>query len=363
MPLKTTVIGAFPKPDYLNIPDWFNDKGNFEDEKMAGLKGMGGGFDPRSVKLAAEDEKIQEDLKRAAAEVIKEQIDLGIDVVTDGEVERGAYYIHVMNNIQGIDMEKLEEKIMRSGAYSTYVPAVRENLSLKKGPICWKEWKRAQDAVGKDVTVKFTIPGPMTLFDGIMNMHYKELDTLHGDLVKCVNEEILALVEHGCKCIQIDEPVMMRYPQLALEYGLDNLAKCFEGVPENITKAIHLCCGYPDKLDTDEYPKAPKTNYNLLAPKIDSLCFDEVSIEDAEARNDLSALLPLFKKTKVIFGAVTVARSKVETKDQIQERVSEALKYISKDRLILAPDCGLGMLPLPIIREKLKVMAEVANEC
>ena len=66
---------------------------------------------------------------------------------------------------------------------------------------------------------------------------------------------------------------------------------------------------------------------------------------------------------KVIFGAVTVARSKVETKDQIQERVSEALKYISKDRLILAPDCGLGMLPLPIIREKLKVMAEVAKEC
>ena len=59
-----------------------------------------------------------------------------------------------------------------------------------------------------------------------------------------------------------------------------------------------MCCGYPDKLDTDEYLKAPKTNYNLLAPKIDSLRFDEVSIEDAEAKNDLS-LLALFKNTKV----------------------------------------------------------------
>lgn len=67
---------------------------------------------------------------------------------------------------------------------------------------------------------------------------------------------------------------------------------------EHYFKAVHLCCGYPDKLDTDEYLKAPKTNYNLLAPKIDSLGFDEVSIENAEANNDLS-LLALFKKTKV----------------------------------------------------------------
>ena len=65
------------------------------------------------------------------------------------------------------------------------------------------------------------------------------------------------------------------------------------------TQAVHLCCGYPDKLDTDEYLKAPKTNYNLLAPKLDSLGFDEVSIEDAEAMNDLS-LLALFKNTKVV---------------------------------------------------------------
>ena len=69
---------------------------------------------------------------------------------------------------------------------------------------------------------------------------------------------------------------------------------------KTIFKAVHLCCGYPDKLDTDEYLKAPKTNYNLLAPKIDSLGFDEVSIENAEANNDL-ALLALFKKTKVTF--------------------------------------------------------------
>jgi 5-methyltetrahydropteroyltriglutamate--homocysteine methyltransferase len=300
MPLKTTVVGSWPKPDCLNIPDWFSEQGNFSSEELSGLTGMGGGYDPRSANTAREDENMEDNIKQAVKEVIDEQVALGIDVVTDGEMERNAYYIHVMNNIKGIDMDNLEKKVMRSGAYSTLVPAVREQLSLRDGPVCWREWKRAKDLTEGNVILKFTIPGPMTIFDGIVNMHYKDIDELHKDLVKCLNEEILALAGHGCKYIQIDEPVMMRYPDAALKYGLDNLARCFQGLPEDVTKVIHLCCGYPDKLDTDEYPKAPKTNYNLLAPKIDSLGFDEVSIEDAEARNDLS-LLSLFKKTKVCF--------------------------------------------------------------
>ena len=132
-------------------------------------------------------------------------------------------------------------------------------------------------------------------------------------------------------------------------------------------------------MDNDNFPKAPKTNYNLLAPKIDSLGFDEVSIENAEANNDLS-LLSLFKKTKVcvweqhscknlnvvlsqvILGCVTVARTKIETKEEIKAKVTEALKFISPDRLILAPDCGLGMLPSNLIKQKLTNMKQVADE-
>ena len=50
------------------------------------------------------------------------------------------------------------------------------------------------------------------------------------------NQELLELVKAGCQHIQIDEPVMMRYPDKALDYGLDNLAKCLAGIPENVTK-------------------------------------------------------------------------------------------------------------------------------
>ena len=104
MPLKTTVIGAWPKvtiitqslenivalqPDYLNIPDWFSEKGNFKEDVLSGLTGMGGGFDPRSASNIVRDQTLEENIKRAASEVIEEQVKLGIDVITDGEVERG----------------------------------------------------------------------------------------------------------------------------------------------------------------------------------------------------------------------------------------------------------------------------------
>ena len=83
--------------------------------------------------------------------------------------------MHIMSNIEGIDLVKLEKKVTRSGAYSTMVPAVRSKLQLKEsGPSCWKEWKRAADIAGTRAVVKYTVPGPMTLVDGMVNIHYTD---------------------------------------------------------------------------------------------------------------------------------------------------------------------------------------------
>ena len=65
---------------------------------------------------------------------------------------------------------------------------------------------------------------------------------------------------------------------------------------------------------------------------------------------------------KVIFGAITIARSKIEEFDQLKARIEEALKYIDPERLILAPDCGFGFLDEPKIFAKLEVLTKVANE-
>ena len=69
----------------------------------------------------------------------------------------------------------------------------------------------------------------MTMVDGMVNKYYSDAQELHRDLVSVINRKILELVAQGCKNVQIDKPVMMRYPHQTLQFGLDNLALCFEG--------------------------------------------------------------------------------------------------------------------------------------
>lgn len=87
---------------------------------------------------------------------------------------------------------------------------------------------------------------------------------------------------------------------------------------------------------------------------------NSVSIEDAEVQNDLR-LLGQFKNTSVILGSLRIARSRVESVQEIKDRLQEALKYIPAERLWVAPDCGLGYLPEEIAIQKLKNMVEATK--
>ena len=127
------------------------------------------------------------------------------------------------------------------------------------------------------------------------------------------------------------------------------------GLPDDVTSMVHLCCGYPTYCDQDDYKKADKDFYKTLAPLLDNSGIKQFSIEDAEAQNNLEELLPLFKKSSIIFGAITIARSKIEEFDELKARIVEALKFIDPERLILAPIVDL-------IFAKLEVLARIAKE-
>ena len=75
------------------------------------------------------------------------------------------------------------------------------------------------------------MPGPMTILDCIKDQFYGEENArdLIDDLIKIINHEILSLAQHGCKNIHLDEPVLMRYPEKALDYGVKDVIKCFKG--------------------------------------------------------------------------------------------------------------------------------------
>ena len=97
-----------------------------------------------------------------------------------------------------------------------------------------------------------------------------------------------------------------------------------------------------------------------LADSIDQSLVAAVSIEDAHRTNDLK-LLESFRETTVILGLIDVAKSTIEEAHQIRKRISSALEHISADRLIAAPDCGLGLLNRQLARAKLKNLCNAAH--
>jgi len=346
----TTVIGAYPKPSYLKITDWFNAPGGTDNEKPTKfyaeeIKNMGG--------------KAEELFALATKEIIKDQIDCGIDIITDGEVRRENYIHYHCRHIDGIDFDKLTEKSARTGNYKCWLPTIVSKVEAKESFLV-HDWQVSQKISSKPV--KITMPGPMTITDTIANTYYKSDDKMGFDLAEVINIEIKRLQEAGCKYIQVDEPLFARKPQEAIDYGIENLAKCFDGLENTkIEKITHICCGYPDKIDAVDYPKAPLNSYKKIAKELDRSIIDTVSIEDAHRYNNLE-FLEDFANTKIIFGLIKIASSQTEVVDEIINRINEALKHTTKDQLIGAPDCGLGHLTRDLAKTKLKTLVEAIKK-
>ena len=81
MGLLTTTIGAYPKPEYVKLPDWF---GNLDTSDPT--RGW-------AEALNAMGDDVNSILERGTHEAVNDQVDAGIDIPTDGEIAR-ENYIH-----------------------------------------------------------------------------------------------------------------------------------------------------------------------------------------------------------------------------------------------------------------------------
>ena len=347
--IRTTTIGAFPKPGYVPISDWFSA------EPRDGAYDYTSAFAEEMAQSGAEREEL---FRQAAAEVIDDQVSAGIDIVTDGEVRRENYVHYQCRHFAGLDFDDLSERTIR-GVTSARLPTVTSDVRLLGTSPLVHDYRVAQALSPRPV--KVTIPGPMTIIDTVVDAHYGDDTALGADLAAAINDQVLHLADAGCRHIQIDEPVMARKPDIALAHGIEHLDRCFAGVGERVTRVVHCCCGYPERLDQDGYAKADPDSYLALAEALDSTAVDAVSIEDAHRPNDLGELLPRFARTAVILGVLAVARSRLETVAEIEDRLTEALDHIPPERLLAAPDCGLGFLGRDLARRKLAAMCEAVQ--
>ena len=342
--IPTTTIGAYPKPAYVPITDWFTKAdGDYTSAYLDEIEAAG-----------AEAEALFE---RAVHEVVTDQVNAGIDVPTDGEVRRENYIHYLCRHLGGFSFKALASREMR-GTTNALLPTIVGPITAGESPLP-RDFAQAQAAT--DRPVKITLPGPMTIIDSTVDYHYRDDVELGAALAAAINSHIHALVDAGCRHIQVDEPMMARKPDVALSYGIDQLAACFDGVPESVTRVAHACCGYPNALDQEDSPKAPRESYLDLARALDRAPIDQISIEDAHRHNDLGELLPRFGDTTVILGVVAIAKSRIEAVEEVVGRLKAARAYLPAEQLVAAPDCGLGYLSRDQAMAKLRVLTEAAH--
>ena len=351
MAIPTTCIGAYPKPDYVPMRDWFQIK--------MGLTDTASTVTRLANKVSAEEDDETESLYRKATEsAVSDQVACGVEIPTDGEQRRENYIHYHCRHLTGFDFVGLTKRTLRDGAYTAELPTIRGKIEPQGEHFLDRDFRVAQSFT--EHPVKITVPGPTTVMDTCANEHYDDPRDLAFDLADALNYEIRALAEAGCKFIQVDEPLFARNVDRALDYGVECLDRCFDGVPGDVTRVMHMCCGYPGHLDDEEYHKADPSCYFKLASAVDGSTVNQISIEDAHRHNDLS-LLEQFRRSTVIFGSVAIAQSRLETVDEIAKRLRAALEHIDRDRLIAAPDCGLVMLGRDLAMKKLSAMCAAAN--
>jgi 5-methyltetrahydropteroyltriglutamate--homocysteine methyltransferase len=342
--MLTTTIGSFPKPTSMSMPGFIAKHPNPTARYSEWL----------TVRTDADRESVLDGTRQ----IVRDQVDCGIDIPTDGEGPREHYLYYHLRHLDGVDFGTLEQRSSRGGAWAPLVPVIRAPLRPRL-PFLVADWRNASSAT--DRPVKMTVPGPMTIIDSTVDAYYGDEKTLARALADTLNVEIRRLAEAGCHYIQLDEPVFARRPEAALGWGIECVERSFHGIPPQTARLVHICCGYPAKLDQPDYPKADPGAYALLAGPLDeSPSIDAVSIEDAHRHNDL-ALLEKFTRTGVLLGCVDIASTRIETTAEIGDRLRAACNHIDAGRLMAAPDCGLAMLDRETAMAKMRNLAEAAH--
>lgn len=342
----TAIVGSYPKPRYI-----------YDKSGRVLLDGVGIDFYRLEEKIGKN--QFNKKLNKAASQAISDQNKAGLDIITDGEERRGHYVLYVLKGLAGIDFKNLRTVSIRGGIYKRDVPIVI-------GPIKYQEPILIDDFIFTKKHAKgfskIGLPGPSTVVDCIADDYYHDPEKLAFDYAKAIHHEVEALIKANCQVIQFDDPVLLRYPDRAVKWGLKALEACFKGLEGKATFMVHICCGYPNKpLEKKGIKyKANKDYYADVLKWFSRSKLDAVSIEGAQSKLDLSILSSIGKKT-VMLGVLDVGENRVERIDELVSRGKEALKYLPANQLILGPDCGMLELSRESAKAKLENLVIATN--
>ena len=333
MLFPTTLVGSYPQPDWL-----------IDREKLAGR------FPPR-VRMR-ELWRIPEGFLAQAQDdatvlAIKAQEDAGLDIVTDGEIRRESYSNRFATALSGVDLDNPGTALDRSG-HPNPVPRIVGRIRRLR-PVQLEDLAFLKRHTRH--TVKVTVPGPFTMSQQAQNDFYTSEAELALDYAAAVNEEIRDLFAGGADIVQLDEPYMQARPEKARQFGLQALNRALEGITGHT--AVHICFGYAAIIH-----QRP-SGYSFL-PELAGCPCRQVSVETAQSHLDCEVLAGLRGK-QIMVGAIDLSDMTVESPETVAARVRRALKYVSPESVIIAPDCGMKYLPREFAFGKMRAMVEAAQ--
>ena len=331
MLLPTSLVGSYPQPE------WLIDRVKLSKQV------------PRvrvdDLWLVAPD-KLEAAQDDATILAIRDQERAGLDIVTDGEQSRESYSNRFATALEGIDIERPGTVINRTGR-AIPVPRVIGPIR-RKHPVEMRDLKVLRANTRR--AVKATVPGPFTMGKQAQDDYYKDEEAVALAYADAVNAEIKDLFAAGADVVQIDEPWMQQHPDKARQYGLKALDRALDGVTGTV--AVHLCFGYAAVV----HDKPPA--YSFL-PELEGSKARQISIEAAQPKLDLAILDALPSKT-IILGVIDLSDMTIETPQIVAGRIRAALRHVSADRVVVAPDCGMKYLPRAVAYGKMRAMAEGA---
>jgi 5-methyltetrahydropteroyltriglutamate--homocysteine methyltransferase len=333
-PIRTTVVGSYPFPGWLEFASQHLDK-----------------FGAADIEEAIED---------AVIAAIHDQTAAGLDVITDGEQTRLDFNLSFYGFIEGIENNTSDTRKFGPPAHDQRGKnSIIGTLSAPNGLGAVREFERLKRLAPTGPTLKASIPGPYTLSGRLLpNTTYKDRYDITEALMPIITQELQALVAVGCKEITVDEPSMSCYAYKSdTKRFVDIFNRTVKPIVGQCNLSTHLCFGNF---------KGRPVGYRSIKPMLpDFLDMDvnEIHIEMANREfSEIELLAPFAEKMNVAVGIIDVKNYYIETVADVVERIQRCLKYVPAEKLSVAPDCGLSQTARWASRQKLNHMVAGAKK-
>ncbi len=333
IPLRTTVIGSYPFPAWLEFASAHLDQFGSED--------------------------IAEMVDDAVVAAIHDQLESGTDVITDGEQTRLDFNLSFYGFLDGIEPEQESPRRWGPPAHDQRGKhSITGDLCAPEGLGAVEEFQRLQRLApdSRDApTLKASVPGPYTLSGRLLpNAQYPDRYAVTEALLPIVRRELEALVEAGCGEITVDEPSMSCYAYREDPARfVDIFNRTVEPVAGRCRLSTHLCFG--------NYKGHP-VGYRRYAPMFPAfleMAVDEIHVEMANREYaELALIGEIAARKDVAVGIIDVKSYFIESAEHVARIVRRCLDFAPADRLAFAPDCGLSQTARWAARQKLKNMVD-----